>query len=106
MEFSNELKETLRKMPHIQEVYFTESGAHFFNQYELKIKGKGTGEFYGRLKTDAEVYKVEGERKFYRTVSIADDDAKIAATFSREDILGTEGESAKRGKRAKEAEAA
>lgn len=82
-----ELKDTLRQYPHIEEVHFTDNGNHYFNKHEFIDKGKGTGKYYGFLNTELRVYKVVGERKFFKNQSVPRGDAEIVETLSRNDVL-------------------
>jgi hypothetical protein len=82
-----ELQQTLITCKHIEEVYFTETGEHFFSKHELVDKGKKTGKFYGRLSVEYQEYKTDGTRKYFKPVSIHTPEALIVETLSREEVL-------------------
>ena len=93
-----ELKDTLKSCPHIQEVYFCDNGDHYFSVHEFQEKGKGTGKFYGRLKTENVLYKVVGERKFFKTQSVETPETEITETLNRDEVLNY-GEEKKKSKK-------
>ena len=82
-----ELQHTLRTNKHIEEVHFTGTGDHYFNTHELVTKGKATGKFYGHLKTNHEVSKIVGERKFFKLVSVENPEALIVESLTRDEVL-------------------
>lgn len=92
IQVSEELKETLRKFPHIKEVHFTANGDHFFNIHELKEKGKESQGFYGWLKYEPIMAGYEnGDEKngriLYKRVHVANPAMKIVESLTREQIL-------------------
>jgi len=81
-----ELQETLIACPHIQEVHFTSKGLHYFNKYELDDED-GNKRYFGYLNTSLEVYKIVGERKYFKLKSIENPKTEIVETLSRKQIL-------------------
>ncbi|WP_315823008.1 hypothetical protein [Paraflavitalea speifideaquila] len=74
-----DLKNTLRKYSHIEEVHFTAEGEHYFSCHEYaepiidelgKQKGKKQTRKYGFLRSEMKVARVVGERKFFKSVSV------------------------------------
>lgn len=89
------LQHTLKVSPHIQEVHFTATGEHYFGAEELTPtdpKGKKTGpaKKYGYLRTEPQVSKIVGERKFFKHVSVATPEAEIVESLSRDEVLDYE----------------
>lgn len=86
---SQELKETVATHPHIEEVHFAKSGAHYFHVHEYKgDKGdKKNGKKYGRLSLQAVHVGNEGDRKIYKNRSVPVDAEEIVETIGREGIL-------------------
>ena len=69
----------------------------------VDVNGKKTGKFYGSLKTDL-VPDPKSRDKKYKRVSLANPDAEIIETLSRDQVLnytGGEVEDKKRGRPAK-----
>lgn len=87
LKISEELHDTVDQLDHIKEVYFTKTGAHYFNQHELKEGNKGTGKFYGSLLMEQKFTHSEGDRKFYKMVNKANPVALIVKTLTREEIF-------------------
>lgn len=89
-----DLQATLEECLHIEEVYFTDKGDHYFNVHELMQAGKkgnvGTGKFYGSFKLEDVVYKTVGERKYYRKTKVHTPHTLITTTLTREEILDHE----------------
>ncbi|MDE3250792.1 MAG: hypothetical protein KGO82_19170 [Bacteroidota bacterium] len=83
-----DLKNTLELNPHIEDVFFTAEGNHYFNAHELMDKkGKGTGKKYGYMGVKEEQYKVVGERRFYKLVSQPLLNTFITQEMTREEVL-------------------
>lgn len=94
-QISTDLYNTLLDNEHIVDVHFTAEGEHFFEVKELKdSKGKGTGRFFGNLKT--EIKQVErhlpngGVEKKSKFVQTANTKYEIVETLSREECLELE----------------
>lgn len=100
---SQDLHNTVKRGEHIEEVYFTEQGDHYFTKHELvervEVKRNGnvsfadkkTGKFYGSLKVEAktEVAIARNGATNTRTymAGIANPDALIVLTLSRDEVL-------------------
>ena len=86
-----ELKDTLLVNTHIEEVFFTDAGDHFFTAHELVEKGKRTGKFYGYQKIKAVQVKGHGDRRLFKHESVHTPATFITETLSREEVLAFEG---------------
>lgn len=82
-----QLKFTLRKCPHIEEVYFTQEGNHYFNKHDLPGAKKGDTKAYGHLNVAPVLYKVQGERKIYKMKSVDTPETEIVETLTREEVM-------------------
>lgn len=82
-----ELQDTLETNPHIETVYFTAAGEHYFTAHELLNKGKGTGKFYGYLKVQPVLHKTVGERRIYKQQSVATPNTFISKEMTRDEVL-------------------
>jgi hypothetical protein len=83
---SQELRETVAAHPHISEVHFTKSGAHYFNVHEYKGE-KGKGKKYGRMSLKAIHVGNEGDRKLYKNKAVPVESEEIVETLGRDIIL-------------------
>ena len=88
-----ELKDTLVLYPHIQEVFFTEAGEHFFTAHELVEKGKRTGKMYGYQKLKPVQVKTQGDRRVFKHESVHTPNTLITQTLSRDEVLSYEPDS-------------
>lgn len=92
-EVSQGLHTTLKLNKHIDMVYFTETGEHYFNVHELieRRTGKKTGRFFGFLKTefveDTVKLRGGGTEKKMRMISVENPATEIAETLTRRDVL-------------------
>lgn len=91
-EIHPDLRLTLELNEHIDEVYFTKTGAHFLNKYELfDERGKSTKKFYGWMKTQVKeiiVKDAQGKEKgVLKLVNIANPATEIAETLTRDEVL-------------------
>lgn len=86
-----ELKETLAICSHIEKVFFTATGDHFFTAHELLEKGEGTGKLYGYQKVKPVLQKVIGERRIYKHESVHTPNTLIMETLTRMEILEYDG---------------
>lgn len=84
-----ELKHTLVQFPHLEEIYFTAAGEHFFNAHELKERGKTT-RLYGYQNVVPTLAKVLGERRFYKNKSVHTPETHIVQTMTAEEVLDYE----------------
>lgn len=88
VQISEALKDTVKKYPHIQNVYFTANGNHYFHVHELKVKGskKSSGQ-YGWLKLDQQKVGEDGGLPVFKNVAVENPETKITETLSREQVL-------------------
>jgi hypothetical protein len=91
-EIHPDLRLTLELNENIEEVYFTKTGAHYFNKHELMDeRGKKTGKFYGWLKTVVKeiiVKDAQGKEKgVLKLVNTANPIAEIVETLQRDELL-------------------
>lgn len=86
-QISEALKETVKRNPHIQNVYFTGNGNHYFHVHELKEKGKKSKGQFGWLKLNQEKVGEENGRPVFKNVSVENPETKITETLTREQVL-------------------
>lgn len=86
-QISESLKDTVKKNPHIQTVYFAGNGNHYFHVHELKEKGKKSKGQFGFLKLNQEKVGEDNGRPVFKNVAVENPETKITETLSREQIL-------------------
>ena len=79
-----DLQDTLIVHENIEKVYFTASGNHYFNQFELKNE-KGNSKFYGYLGSD--IIPDPKNPKRSKRINIPVQKAEIVETKTRDEIL-------------------
>ncbi len=94
---SKELKETVRKNPNIEKVYFAENGQHYFNKHEIEVHSSdGKGNSTGITKVSAlpgvkqEVLRVITPNKSIKAKKVNVDYTEIACEMDRDEILDTD----------------
>ena len=80
-----ELQSTLQANAHIEKVYFSANGAHYFNVHELINDGKKTGKFFGYLDSKVVADEKSKDKKFKR-VSVANN-TEIVETMTANEVL-------------------
>lgn len=91
-EIHPDLRLTLELNENIEEVYFTKTGAHFFNKYELvDERGRKTKRFFGWLKTRVKeiiVKDAQGKEKgVLKLVDVENPATEIVETLTRDEVL-------------------
>jgi hypothetical protein len=86
---TQDLKDTLKRYQHIENIYFDKEGNHFLSVH----KHKGTGKLYHRIK-DLTGKRTEANEKGQATskdvhIYEVNEDHEIVDTLSREEVLST-----------------
>jgi hypothetical protein len=86
-----DLQTTIKKNEHINEVHFSENGDHYYDKHELtdtgNDKGKGTGKYYGWLKTKSIIKTDNKGNKRSVMGSVENPEAEIIETLTRQEVL-------------------